>query len=498
MIIPHTCLVRLLTVFILLFFSQADSDVCSPTSRASRTNRFSLLQASHSAVVRADHATETSDIRSFSIDSANAQPPLSKCMITRTKAFQMYLALKLELLATGQICAPSKIRNTAISATATTTTEPTTATTTTTTRHRIFSQMLVVMVDLNFPSRTRCNGEPVAIGGMTWGNLGGMLSREDCQSSCLTQPLCNVLQYREHDGECTAFSSCHKLITESGFDTFAKETASIARKDANETSRCVDDTLISRNIEITLEDCGLKCLISPTCNFLTFERNNSHCTHFQTCNETVPDERVASYAKVMDPVVHLDVLDGQEAALMLRQLSTVSLPGDNVSVAVQASVREVTKAADIALSCEAGIKSHPVWEAALPLDIIGNGISDESVAMAASGTSCVTNASLSIPIELGGVTVSIAPLYSLLGTNFSVQKCENINSMFRGLIWLECVDSMVVPDIGRCFPVPRVLHEECGLSRDQFERSCSDAVARLKELMDSLSVNMSAKCRDDD
>jgi hypothetical protein len=248
---------------------------------------------------------------------------------------------------------------------------------------------------------------------------------------------------------------------------------------------------------MTIGDCSSKCLALSKCRFITAD-SAGRCSLFKTCNQKVADETAKIYVKTENPIAHLGVLDRQEATLMLRQLSAVTLPVKSVPVKVQASVRNATMAADVALSCEAEIQVHPLWQAGPPSGFAMNGISEEAIAMAAGGTSCGNSPNVSVPVQLGGVTVSLVPLFSLLGTNFSVQKCENVNPLFRGFVWLKCVEGGLVPDVGRCFPAPDVLTEKCSVSRNQFEQSCSNAFSRLHGLMDSLSVNVSAQCRDDD
>jgi hypothetical protein len=248
---------------------------------------------------------------------------------------------------------------------------------------------------------------------------------------------------------------------------------------------------------MTLGDCSTKCLALSNCRFITAD-SAGRCSLFKTCNQTVADETARIYVKTEDPVAHIGALDKQEPSLTLIQPSAVALPVNSVHVELQASVRKATMVADIALSCEAEIKVHPVWQVGPPSGTAMNGISEEAIAMAAGGTSCGNKPKVSVPVQLGGVTVSLVPLFSLLGTNFSIQKCENVNPLFRGFVWLQCVNGGLVPDVGRCFPAPDVLRNNCSLSRNQFEQSCSDAFLKLNGLMDSLTVNVSAQCIDDD
>merc|ERR1712176_1405109 len=71
----------------------------------------------------------------------------------------------------------------------------------------------MVMITVVDDEPKRCDSQPVAVGGTTWGGLGAKISQTQCLNACLSEPSCmySVCRLKNDDTcmQCSAFRTCN-------------------------------------------------------------------------------------------------------------------------------------------------------------------------------------------------------------------------------------------------------------------------------------------------
>lgn len=72
----------------------------------------------------------------------------------------------------------------------------------------------------------RCDGDPLTLDGVMWGNLGQFHRSQECKKACIETWACVFAMFNRLNGKCTAFGACTKMEDKSSeWDIYEKVCA---------------------------------------------------------------------------------------------------------------------------------------------------------------------------------------------------------------------------------------------------------------------------------